>query len=132
MKESNFKFLNPVVTKLNFEVNNNYQNDGNNIGIGNDFSVKISRSKQDNEAVVELQINIGSMEKTLNSPFFIEMIIISKFSWDNVYDEKTINDLLTINAPALLLGYARPIISTITNISPYPTYNIPFYNFTEN
>ncbi|MEI3592754.1 MAG: hypothetical protein V8Q05_07985 [Lachnospiraceae bacterium] len=37
-----------------------------------------------------------------------------------------IEKLLNQNAPSLLLGYLRPIISQITAASPYNAYNLPF------
>ena len=42
-----------------------------------------------------------------------------------------VNSMLNVNAPALLLGYMRPIVSSITNSSALPVYNIPFINFKE-
>ena len=59
------------------------------------------------------------------------MVLSAQFIWNDVYDENTLKDLLSINAPALLLGYARPMIASITNMSPYPSFNLPFYNFVE-
>ena len=60
------------------------------------------------------------------------MTIGARFLWDDVYDEETLQDLLSQNAPALLLGYARPIIANMTSVGPTSTYNLPFYNFTDN
>ena len=37
-----------------------------------------------------------------------------------------------VNAPSLLLGYMRPLISNITNSSQYPTFDIPFLDMQEN
>lgn len=129
MKESNLRFSNPIIKKLDYKVNaNNKQEDK--YSISNSFSINVNKNSKQNEAFVELNICIGDESKL--EPFTITMSILAKFVWDDVYDEKTVNDLLTINAPSLLLGYARPIIATITNMSPYPTYNIPFYNFMEN
>lgn len=129
MKESNLRFSDPIIKKLNYEINTKYKREEK-LSVNNNFSINVGRNPERNEAIVELNISIGSESE--NDPFNVNMIIAAKFLWDDVYDEKTINDLLTINAPALLLGYARPIIATITNMSPYPTYNMPFYNFTEN
>ena len=41
-----------------------------------------------------------------------------------------VDKLLNQNAPSLLLSYIRPIVVQITAASPFPTYNIPFMNFT--
>lgn len=131
MKKSNLKFTNPIITKLEYQINpQDNGNEENSINISNAFKANIKKIENKNEAIVELNIIIGQ-KGIAPSPFYVDMIIGAIFKWDNTYDEKTVQDLLSINAPALLLGYARPIIATITNMSPFPVYNLPFYNFTE-
>lgn len=39
------------------------------------------------------------------------------------------DNLLQINAPTLLLSYARPIISSITAQAGMKPLNLPFFNF---
>ena len=58
----------------------------------------------------------------------LEIKLASEFSWQDLAENK-IDVLLRQNAPALLLSYARPIISSITSASKFPTYNIPFLDF---
>ena len=131
MKKSNLKFTNPIITKLEYQINpQNGEVENESISISNAFKVNIKKAENKNEAIVELNIVIGEKEES-QSPFFVDIIMGAVFKWDNSYDEKTVQDLLSLNAPALLLGYARPIVATITNMSPYPVYNLPFYNFTE-
>ena len=60
--------------------------------------------------------------------FALLFVIMANFEWDETYDSETINNLLLINAPSLLLGYARPIISNITSNS-IGQYDLPFMNF---
>ena len=88
-------------------------------------------SVDENEAIVQLSILIGRKEFTTEEPFCVDMTIGAKFKWDDVYDEETLQELLSKNAPALLLGYARPIIANITDAGPIPAYHLPFYNFTD-
>ena len=129
MKQSGFRFSNPVVSKIDYQIHSEYKTDGTRVSIENAFKTNINRAPDSCSAVVELIIKIGDTDQTV-SPFHIELVIGASFKWDATYNEETVSDLLSINAPALLLGYARPIVATITSMSPYPTYNIPFYNFT--
>lgn len=85
----------------------------------------ITRREQKKEAIVELTIELGCDEKSINSPFALKIIIGAKFLWDNTLDEEMLNSLLTINAPSLLLGYAKPVISNITANS-MGAYDLPF------
>lgn len=50
--------------------------------------------------------------------------------WEEM-DKKIIESMLRMNAPALLLGYMRPIVANITNSSNFPVYNLPFLNVKE-
>ena len=56
---------------------------------------------------------------------------MANFRWMEGFEKEQIDLLVSQNAPALLLSYARPIISMTTNASHYPAYNIPFINFTK-
>lgn len=132
MKQSNFRFSKPMVSKIDYSINEDFDSD-NRLNISNKFNVSISRDKNESMAIVDLGICIGKKDFEKTDPFYIDMVIGAVFSWDeSCYDDSTLNSLLSINAPALLLGYARPLISTITSMSPFPPYNLPFYNFTEN
>ena len=44
-------------------------------------------------------------------------------------DEKTRDVMLTKNAPALLLGYLRANVASMTAMTSYGAYNLPFMNF---
>ena len=61
----------------------------------------------------------------------MKTIFVAKFKWDSNLQEKNVEIFLNQNAPALLLSYARPIVSMVTNASHYPAYNIPFINFAD-
>ena len=128
MKESNFKFTNPIVEELVYNISEKY-NSSVAPTVNNEFEVNVARSESINEAVVRLKIVIDASQENTNSPFSVSLTIGAKFIWDNSYDEETVSSLLSINAPALLLGYARPIIASITNTCPCGSYNLPFYNF---
>ena len=128
MKESNLKFSNPIVEELLYNISEKYNPSIAPI-VNNNFEVNIVRSESINEAVVRLKVIIDANQEGTNSPFSVSLTIGAKFVWNNSYDEETISSLLSINAPALLLGYARPIISSITNTCPCGSYNLPFYNF---
>jgi len=129
MVQSKLSFTNPIIKKLDYCINLKCQcSKDEQINITNSFKVNVQRVENKNEALVELNIVIGDEPST---PFYIDMIVCAVFKWEDSYEEKTVIDLLSINAPALLLGYARPMVAAITNMSPFPVYNLPFYNFTE-
>lgn len=130
MKTSDFQFSTPLLSEFEFYINNEYDADGEEI----DVSLKILVNKErveEREAVVELTVEIG--EKDDSAPFYIKATEGALFKWkENAFNgEHDIDNLLDINAPALLVSYLRPIVSGITAASKYPSYNIPFINFNE-
>ncbi|MGN1113219.1 MAG: protein-export chaperone SecB [Acutalibacteraceae bacterium] len=130
MEESSFKFAEPFVSKIVFNINEEFI-DAEKLNIDNMFNVSVSRDTQENLAKVDLEIIVGQKKFTDSIPFYINMVISSMFFWDDIYDEDTLHLLLSKDAPSLLLSYARPLIANITNMSPFPAYNLPFYSFTE-
>lgn len=127
MTESKLRFTNPFIKSFQYKLLETYSPQ-NPSTINNFFNVSIARAETGNEAMVDLDIKVDET-KSSNSPFFYEMTISAFFKWDDCYDEETVKSLLSINAPALLLGYARPIISVMTSTCPCGAYNLPFYNF---
>lgn len=126
--KSKFKFSNPKLTRLIFKVNNDYAENEDSVSeIGTSISYEINKTSE-NEAVVELNIEIGELSD--QSPFFVNLLIGAKFKLDDAIEGTTFDKLLEVNAPALLLSYARPIISSVSNQAGMKPINIPFINFT--
>lgn len=129
MKESNFQFTDPSLVFMKFQENKEFSIEkGKEIEIQTELRVSNTKISE-NEAVVELQINLG--DEGEKSPFYLETVFMAKFKWVPDLEEIKINLFLNQNAPALLLSYARPIISMTTNASHFPAYNIPFINFAD-
>lgn len=128
MKDSNFQFSNPALVDLDFHINKDFQpNDDKPLNVNTSFNINISKQENISQAIVELEIVIG--EKDNNFPFYIKAKEGAAFKWNEGITSA--DDFLRINAPALLIGYLRPIIATITSASPFNTYHIPFVDFTK-
>ena len=129
MKESDFQFTDPCLIHMNFRENKDFTiESGREVKINTNIEVNQQRIN-DNEAVVSILINLGSEENSV--PFSLEAEFVAQFRWGQAFNSNTVDSLLKQNAPALLLSYARPIISMITNASHFPAFNIPFFNFKE-
>ncbi|MBE5810403.1 MAG: hypothetical protein E7318_05635 [Clostridiales bacterium] len=127
MNQSAFQFSNPILTDVSMSLNRRFRGSGD-IEIPAEFRIKIRKKKEEREAIVELTVELGADDNTM--PFHISISEGSKFMWCEAADDKA-PQLLKHNAPALLLGYIRPIVATLTAASPYDTYNIPFVDFTK-
>lgn len=98
--------------------------------VANMISTNYVRKPDECIALVDLHIELGSGDSE-NPPFYLSLSIVAEFYWEEGCDEDTVNALLKQNASALLLSYARPVISNITSNSIMP-YDIPFIDFTKN
>lgn len=125
MKESFFQFQDPVLLNMNYNENVNFNiQEFDNMKMN--FKVSVDQ-KNESSAFVSLTLEIGDKD---NNPFYIEIEMGSLFTWIDNVEEKSINELLRINAPVLLTGYIRPIVALITSTSRFPTFNLPFIDFT--
>lgn len=128
MKKSDFQFVNPYLEELTFRANAEFDGKNTDLEMNNVFNVQIDKGNTQNSAIVKLTLKTNMNKE--DAPFKLEVCVASEFKWNNM-DEKTVNNMLNINAPALLLGYLRPIVASITNSSCFPVYNLPFVNFAE-
>lgn len=128
MRESFFKFSRPIVKDVQYQISEEYTPNLKS-KIDNKLFTNFARKGNDNIAIVELHIDLGKGDSE-NPPFLLSLTIVAEFQWQEDYKEDKIDRLLQQNAPALLLSYARPIISNITLNSIMP-YDIPFIDFTK-
>lgn len=130
MKSSKFQFVDPHLEEVNFIANPVFvsEADEGEIEMQNSFNIQVKRSKDENRANVELTLETNTENE--RAPFKLQIKVASDFKWEDL-DEKTVDSMLNLNAPALLLSYMRPIVANITNSSKFPTYNLPFINFKE-
>lgn len=128
MKPSKFQFLNPYLKEVHFVVNQNFDPTTEEVDMKNSFDIQVKKSENENRANVELGLETNVDNE--NAPFILKIKIASDFKWEDL-DDKAVDSMLELNAPALLLGYMRPIVANITNSSNFPAYNLPFVNFKE-
>ncbi len=128
MKESLFQFTNPKLESIEYKLNNGFnKNEIEELSIGS--KTLIHKNNNDSNATVSLLLFVGN--DTVDYPFSIKLIMSAEFIWDKAITENA-DELLSINAPTMLLSYARPIIAMLTVQSGLPALNLPFMNFTVN
>ena len=128
MKTSKFQFVHPYLVELHFVSHSDAYTGVDDIEMQNSFRIQIKRRPEENRANVELELETN-MEKE-NVPFELRVRVASDFIWEDL-DEKAVEVMLKQNAQALLLGYMRPIVANVTNVSNVSVYNLPFVNFLE-
>lgn len=127
MDKSNFQFKDPVLTKLDYNINVGLSKKEYTQFEGITTKVKVDdTTKDDFKAKVALNLKMG----TDSTPFTLEMEMQSDFIWNNSFKNTEIDLLLKQNAPALLLSYMRPIISEITGYG-FNSFMLPFIDFSK-
>lgn len=135
MKESQFQILgSPRIVESYFKLNRNYTSD-NEVHISLNASVSSNIDPEsEGLAAVELRVDIFKDEEFLEVPFKITVIAEGLFTWSEELseNEEVLKRLLNQNAPAILYGYIRQEIRTMTMNASIPTLDIPVMDFTSN
>jgi len=127
VKKSVLQFSNPRITELKFKANSEFDKTKYR-GMGVKFESHVNKH-MDLTADVDLTVSVGIEEETV--PFVINATVSASFMWKDGLEESLIDDLLNCNARVLLLSYLRPFISHLTVDAGYPSFVLPFYDFSE-
>ena len=128
LKKSGFQFTDPHVQDLEFHVNEEFD-ESKFEGFQIRSEVSNAVIEADRRAFVRLKLTIGEFGET--TPFVCTIVMEAKFEVEEPVATDFFEDLLSVNAPALLMSYARPIIALITQQGGFPSFHLPFMNFTE-
>lgn len=123
MGEQNIKFKGYKVYKSNFELNNNFSHEGDNILMNPGFRRRVVSIDKNN---YEVRLSV-IIEKEYDHPFFAEVEIGGMFETRNWENEE--NKWIIGNSTAILFPFLRTTLSNLTinaNINPYilPVINI--------
>lgn len=133
MKESNFQLIGkPKVNSMSYETNKKFNfTDELPLEISNNVQIIRCEDVHSEEAIVVLEIGIFVSKEFENVPFKISMEIEGHFRWNDILkeNEKLLATMLQSNAPAILYGYLRPLITLITVEANMPPLVIPLMNF---
>lgn len=130
-KKSVFKFKNPVIRKLCFEINETLDSSIKEREQNINISMNITGYKTPSIAILSLTINgkkDGKIPK--NALYYMNVEIMGVFESDEELEEDEIKGFMDINAQALLLSYVRPLVASTLVQAGLPPYHIPFVNFT--
>ena len=127
---SGFRFTNPFLVKLTYDINPSFAVKKELAEFNFPVALNVARSNQQaHESDVILECILGDEEQS--SPFRLSITMQATFQWGNDYSDDMVEKLLSQNAPSLLLSYIRPHVVQITDASPFATVHIPFLDFTQ-
>lgn len=129
MEKSPFQFTNPILRALRMQLNEGFSvpREGS-LPAETHFSSHVELIPDAPSAIVSLTFQMGRTDNQF--PFILEAKMAAQFMWAPETPPQTLEIWLSQNAPALLLGYMRPIVANTISATGFPPYNIPFMNFT--
>lgn len=114
---------------VEYGVNEKYDYDSKkNIPIQLTASPKVKKRKNDNYAIVSLELRLFQKNST-DFPIWFKVKNQAVFEWDE-YNDK-IGEMLHTVAPAHLLSYIRPLVTQLTTMSDFPPLTLPLFDFSE-
>ncbi len=126
MKESSFQFINYIVSDVKISITEHFAE--NSETFIPEIETKSSVDENDPRlATIKLIINIKTELDTFNISFKIEGL----FKADNNMNDELFEKMCKINAPAILLPYARSIITNFTALCNIQPIILPLFNLTE-
>lgn len=120
-------FANFTLLKVNFSLNKDFKEGVDEVTINPDFLV--THEFRDNEK--ELVVIIGVRLDKGNIPYYFEIQGGGLFRFTEIPDEKMLNQLATINCPAILFPYIRETIADLTRRAGFPPLHLAPVNFIE-
>ena len=126
MKESFFRLKSQFTEEIIFKKNSDFKDRKIKLKVSHKLEIKNIDETSSN---VKLIFSIFTEEELVESPFFISITQLGEFQYPSNLDKTDLENLLNINAPAVLLSYIRGLISQITAFSGYPALIVPLMNF---
>lgn len=120
---------NVLLTRLNYSLNQGFDPDKKIDPISFNLTNKGNYDKENKLLMVELCATIPSSKDSINFPFFIDIEYAGFFELDNQPDEKTIEQLKSINCPAIIFPFLRESVAELTRKSNLPPLLLPIINF---
>lgn len=128
MEKSYFQLKEQSIINVEFIKNEFFENKDISVNIDFSHNTEIININNNNAYVI-LTFNVFNKEFLENYPFFVKVVIKGNFFWDSQISPERLNNLLNINAPAVLLSFVRSIIAQLTAFSGFPALIIPLINF---
>jgi len=126
MRKSSFQMNDPVLLNVVFKVNNDFEASDSVLNLVISDAKDISYHAE-NVANVSYSVRVFDENFESGAPFFIEVSYSAVFSWSDLEADE-VETLLNHNAPAILLGYVRPLIAHLSSNAGFPPLHLPLLN----
>lgn len=123
-KDFNMSFIDFQILNLSFSINKNFRHRGT-PEINPLIAIAHKYNKKEKTLIVQLRVTLQKG----NVPFFLDVEGGGHFVFKDNPDNNLINNVSTINCPAIIFPYIRETIADITRRAGFPPLHIPPINF---
>jgi len=127
MEESTFRFINYRISKIETFIAENFGKESENLKQSINVTHEVSE-EEPRKVTVYLHINIIADSEKLK----FNTVVVGYFEANEEMPEDLFKKLCEINAPAILLPYARSIITNFTALCNIKPIILPLFNLTKN
>jgi len=127
MEKSSFRFINYKISKIESFIAEDFGKEPENLQQSVDVNYEVSE-KEPRKIKVFLTIKITADSEKLR---FI-VVVVGYFDAHEEMEDELFKKLCEVNAPAILLPYARSIITNFTALCNIKPIILPLFNLTKN
>lgn len=123
--QHSMNFIKFALLKVNFFVNRDFKQENPDSTITPDIALSHEFRQEEKQLLVIL----GVRQLTGNIPYRFEVESAGLFQFDNIPEKKILNQMATINCPAILFPYVRETIADLTRRAGFPPLHLNPVNF---
>lgn len=112
------------ITSISFNINRDFKSEKE-VTISPEIEGKADYKKESRKLQVFMKVSLDSG----NLPFYLTVEGAGVFTFDGEPDQKTLNNVSSINAPAIIFPYIRETIADITRRAGFPPLHLHPVNF---
>ncbi|WP_119327270.1 protein-export chaperone SecB [Companilactobacillus musae] len=126
------QFEDPTVLKFNFQVNDNFDFEGEIDDTDISTLVEMpSQSELDFSDEIPVYLTVFINYENNNSPYKITTRIFSLFKVSQILEPEDALQILQTEGASILLSYLRPIVSMMTASSGFEAMTLPMLDFSD-
>ena len=98
---------------------------GDSVTLSASFLCEVNQENQENQ----YSLRLGTKIDQPDIPFYVEVILLGHFTVNGNTDD--IDQIMKVNAAAILYPYVRSTLSTMTNLAGIPPITLPTLNIAQ-
>ncbi|MBI3600442.1 MAG: protein-export chaperone SecB [Nitrospinae bacterium] len=113
-----------AITAISFNLNRDFHSEKD-VTVSPEIEGRADYEKETRKLRAFMKVSLNSG----NLPFYLTVEGVGVLTFDGDPDQKTLNNISSINAPAIIFPYIRETVADITRRAGFPPLHLPPVNF---